>query len=90
MLTLAPGRRAVDFAHAVWCLGDLTEPDVPIAEQARRTALMCQAYPGMSPQLVVTGLTAGFIRARKQHRFARRAQAVEIFDRLIAWLRHAS
>jgi serine/threonine-protein kinase RIO1 len=29
-----PGRRAVDFAHAVWCFADLCEDDVPLPEQA--------------------------------------------------------
>ena len=61
---LAPGRRTVDFAHAVWCFADLTEDAVPVAEQARRTRLMCAAYPGMTPRLVVDELTARFHRAR--------------------------
>lgn len=43
---VASGRRAVDFAHAVWCCADLIEPAVPVSEQARRTGLMCRAYPG--------------------------------------------
>ena len=41
-----PGRRSVDFAHAVWCFADLTEPVVPIHEQARRAAVMCGSTPG--------------------------------------------
>jgi aminoglycoside phosphotransferase (APT) family kinase protein len=81
-----PGRRAVDFAHAVWCFADLIEPDVPLAEQARRTRLMCDAYPGMTPQIVLSELTARFERARAQHEAARRSRAVEIFDGLLAWL----
>jgi hypothetical protein len=83
---VAPGRRADDFAHAVWCLADLIEPTVPLAEQSRRTALMCQAYPGMSPAVVVRELTARFVRARAQHERAGRTRAVEIFDGLIAWM----
>lgn len=43
---VAPGRRAVDFAHAVWCFADLTEVAVPVVEQARKAALMCGALPG--------------------------------------------
>jgi hypothetical protein len=35
-----PGRRADDFAHAVWCFADLTEATVPVAEQARRARLI--------------------------------------------------
>ena len=83
---VAPGRRAVDFAHAVWCCADLTDPDVPVTEQARRTALMCQVYPGMTPEIVVVELTARFRRARSQHEAAGRVRAVEIFDGLIAWM----
>lgn len=83
---VAPGRRADDFAHAVWCLADLIEPSVSLVEQARRTALMCRAYPGMSPAIVVRELTARFVRARAQHAEAGREKAAEIFDGLIAWL----
>ncbi len=83
---LAPGRRAVDFAHAVWCFADLTEDTVPVAEQARRTRLMCAAYPGMTPRLVVDELIARFRRARDQHTAAGRVGAVELFDRLLVWM----
>ena len=60
---LGPGRRAVDFAHAVWCFADLTEAGVPVEAQARRTELMCRANPGMTPAVVVDELTARFPRA---------------------------
>ena len=70
----------------MWCLADLIEPAVPLVEQSRRTALMCQAYPGMSPAIVVSELAARFARARAQHDRRGRVRAVEIFDRLIAWL----
>ena len=83
---VGPGRRADDFAQAVWCLADLIEPAVPLVEQSRRTALMCQAYPGMSPAVVVTELAARFARARAQHDRAGRVRAVKIFDDLIAWM----
>ena len=58
-----PGRRADDFAHAVWCFADLTEAAVPVAEQARRTRLMCSAYPNMTPGIVVAELIDRFQRA---------------------------
>ena len=83
---VAPGRRADDFAQAVWGLADLIEPTVALAEQSRRTALMCHAYPGMSPAIVVKELSARFARARAQHDRAGRVRAVEIFDGLIAWM----
>jgi Phosphotransferase enzyme family len=40
----APGPRLIDFAHAVWCCADVAEPEVPVAEQARRVRVMCDAY----------------------------------------------
>ncbi len=84
---VAPGRRSVDFAHAVWCFADLTdETSVTLDEQARRARLMCDAYPGMSPETVVRELTARFLRARAQHAAAGRPGGVEAFDRLLSWM----
>ena len=83
---VAPGRRADDFAQAVWCLADLIEPTVPLVEQSRRLALTCHAYPGRSPAIVVSELIARFKRARAQHDRAGRVRAVEIFDGLISWM----
>ena len=82
----APGSRIVDFAHAVWCFADVTEATVPVSEQARKVALMCSAYPGMTPGGVVAEITARFHRAREQHAAAGRPRAVGVFDRLIAWM----
>ena len=82
---LGPGRRAVDVAHAVWCFADLIESGVPVEEQARRCALMCDAYPGMTPSVVVQELETRFRRARARHGLARRHRAVQVFDRLLAW-----
>lgn len=87
---VAPGRRLDDFAHAVWCFADLTESGVPVDEQARRTRLMCAAYPGMTPTAVVVELTARFHRARTQHAAAGRPGGVEVFDRLITWMANNS
>ena len=81
-----PGRRADDFAHAVWCFADLTEAAVPVVEQARRARLMCSAYPGMSPGVVVAELTGRFRRARAQHAVAGRLGGIELFDRLLGWM----
>ena len=88
---LAAGTRAVDFAHAVWCFADLTEPDVPLAQQAHNTRLMCSAYPGMTPKIVVAELKARFGRARAHHAAAERAGGVAVFDHLIEWIeRHGA
>jgi len=81
-----PGRRADDLAHAVWCFADLTEAAVPVAEQARRTRLMCTAYPSMTPGVVVAELIDRFQRARDQHAMAGRIPATEVFDRLLGWM----
>lgn len=84
---VGPGRRSVDLAHAVWCFADLTdETSVTLDEQARRAQLMCDAYPGMSPSVVVRELTARFSRARAQHAAAGRSGGVEIFDGIITWM----
>lgn len=83
---VAPGRRAVDFADAVWGFADLTSESVPVAEQARRVAVMCAAYPGMSPGIVVDELTAQFERARRNHLAAGRVGPRAVFDGLIDWM----
>lgn len=83
---LGPGQRAVDFAHAVWGFADVTDAAVPVQEQARRIRLMCEAYAGMTPTVVVGELGARFVRARAEHEQAGRTGAVAAFDRLLAWL----
>lgn len=86
-----PGRRAVDFADAVWSFTDLTSSDVAVGEQARRVAVMCAAYPGISPAVVVQELTAQFDRARSRHLLARRPGPLAVFDGLLAWMdRHGA
>jgi hypothetical protein len=83
---VGPGRRAVDFADGVWSYADLTSSDVPVSEQARRVVVMCRAYPGMSPALVVTELRAQFERARSNHAAAGRQGPLAVFDGLVTWL----
>lgn len=83
---VGPGRRVVDFADAVWGFADLTDDSVPVAEQARRVAVMCATYPGMSPGVVVDELTAQFERARRNHVAAGRTGPQAVFDGLIAWM----
>jgi len=83
---VGPGSRAVDFADAVWGFADLTSDVVPPAEQARRVAVMCAAYPGMTPAIVVDELRAQFERARRNHRATDRTGPLAVFDGLISWL----
>jgi len=84
--TVAPGSRAEDFAHAVWCFADLIEPDVPIKAQARAADLMCAEYPGMTPAIVVDELAARFLRARDRNAATGNARPVAVFERLLQWL----
>ena len=41
---VGPGRRLLDFAHAVWCLAEIGEQGGDVAAQARRVRLLCDAY----------------------------------------------
>lgn len=83
---VGPGSRAVDFADLVWGCADVTSGSVPVAEQARRVAVMCTAYPDMTPGIVVAELMAQFERARSNHVAARRHGPAEVFEGLIAWM----
>jgi aminoglycoside phosphotransferase (APT) family kinase protein len=81
-----PGGRLDDFAQGVWSFADLTERAVPVGEQARKTRLLCDAYPGMTPSLVVDSLVARFERARDQHRANGLRGGVEVFEGLLAFM----
>jgi Ser/Thr protein kinase RdoA (MazF antagonist) len=83
---LGPGRRLDDFAQAVWGFADLTDAEVAVAEQARRTRLMCDVYGGVTPPAVVEALTARFRRAHDQHLAAGRPGAVRVFAGLLTWM----
>jgi hypothetical protein len=87
---VAPGSRLVDFAHAVWCCADVCEPDIPLAEQARKVRLMCHAYGWHDPPAVIDEIAGSFHRARDNHAAHQRPKAVAVFDEMIAWMqRHA-
>ncbi|WP_433291361.1 hypothetical protein ACQP2F_25280 [Actinoplanes sp. CA-030573] len=78
-----PGRRIDDFDQAVWSFADLLEPAVPWPDQARTVRLMCDAYPGMTPGLVIDALTARFERARADHAANGRIPAARVFEDLL-------
>jgi aminoglycoside phosphotransferase (APT) family kinase protein len=82
---VAPGSRIADVAGAVWSCADVCEAEVPVAEQARRVRLMCDAY-GCDPADVVAGISAYFARARANHAAHGRDRSVEVFDGLLAWM----
>ena len=83
---VGPGRRVDDFAHAVWCFADLAEKDVAVAEQIRKTKLMCDTYGGITAAMMVEALTARFRRARAQHLAAGRHDGARVFEELLRWM----
>jgi aminoglycoside phosphotransferase (APT) family kinase protein len=83
---VAPGRRLVDFAHAVWCCADVCEPEVEVAEQARKTRLMCETYGRFTQQAVIDEITARFHRARADHARHGRDQGAVIFAPMVRWM----
>jgi hypothetical protein len=84
---VGPGRRLVDFAHAVWCCADVCEGEVEVAEQARKTRLMCETYGGrFTPEAVIDEITARFRRARADHAQHGRDQGAVIFAEMVRWM----
>jgi Phosphotransferase enzyme family len=83
---VAPGRRLVDFAHAVWCCADVCEPGVEVAEQARKTRLMCESYGLFTPAAVIDEITARFHRARADHARHGRDKGASIFAEMAGWM----
>jgi hypothetical protein len=80
---VAPGRRLDDFAQAVWGFADLTDDTVAVAEQVRRTRLMCDVYGGVTPADIVEALVASFRRARDRHRSNGLTGAERVFEDLL-------
>ena len=83
---VAPGRRLVDFAHAVWCCADVCEPEVEVAEQAHKTRLMCESYGSFTPAAVIDEITARFRRAHADHARQGRDQGASIFAEMVRWM----
>jgi hypothetical protein len=83
---LAPGSRLVDFGHAVWCCADVCEPEVDVAEQARKVQLICDAYGWDNPAAVLDEIADRFRRARDEHAANGRANAVAVFEENVRWM----
>ena len=87
---VAPGRRLVDFADAVWSCADVCVEEVAVAEQARKVRLTCDAYGWDDPAAVIDEIAARFRRARDAHVAAGRSQPAAVFEGMIGWMeRHA-
>jgi Phosphotransferase enzyme family len=81
---VAPGRRLVDFAHAVWCFAGAGEPEIPVSYQAHAVNAMCEAYGWSDPGMVVGEIADRLHRARDEHARHGRLGAVTEFERMIA------
>ena len=83
---VGPGRRLIDFAHAVWCCADVCEGEVEVAEQARKARLMCEAYGRFTLAAVIDEITARFHRAQADHTRHGRDQGAAIFAEMVRWM----
>lgn len=86
----APGSRRFDLATAIWSFVPVGEGNGPIALQARRLRLMCDAYGWQDTNAVVDEIAAELARALSNHESARREHAADIFRAMLGWMtRHA-
>jgi aminoglycoside phosphotransferase (APT) family kinase protein len=82
----APGTRLFDLANAVWSFADVGEGGGPLAEQARRVRLMCDAYGWEDTDAIVDGIRADLKRALANHERAGREKAADIFREMVSWI----
>ena len=83
---VAPGTRAVDLSHAVWCLAEIGEQGGPVAEQARRMQIACDAYGWEDRAALIHELELRFRRALAEARERGRREGVRIWSELLDWL----
>lgn len=84
---VAPGRRLVDFAHAVWCCADVGEAEVEVAEQARKVRLMCDAYGWRDAVEVLDEIEDRLGGARDAHLANGCTPSVAVFEEMLNWMR---
>ena len=85
-----PGSRLRDFANAVGNYVDAWDRSSSVTEQARRIALMCNAYGWQDALAVIDDIEADFRQALINHEKAERAGAVKIFRQQVQWMEQRS
>jgi Ser/Thr protein kinase RdoA (MazF antagonist) len=80
-----PGARLADLADAAWCYGSIGAEGGPIDEQARRIAVLCDAYGWEDRTAVVEAIGADLARALARHEREGRPAAVDVFRPWVAW-----
>ena len=60
---VAPGSRIFDLSHAVWCLAEIGEQGGPVADQAHRARIVCDAYGWDDRSALIDEIEARFRRA---------------------------
>ena len=83
---VAPGPRLIDLGHAVWCFADVGEEGGPVAEQARRVRLLCDAYGWHDAGAVIDEIAHRLRWARDDHARAGREAPRAVFEGLVAWM----
>ena len=83
----APGARLDNLADAVWCYGSIGAEGGPIDGQARRIAVLCDAYGWDDRGTVVEAVAADLARALARHEREGRPAAADVFRPWVAWWR---
>jgi Ser/Thr protein kinase RdoA (MazF antagonist) len=83
----APGARLDDLADAVWCYGGIGAGGGPLRVQARRIAVLCDAYGWDDRAAVVAEIGARLARALARHEREGRPAAAAVFRPMVEWWR---
>lgn len=81
----APGSRLADFANAVWCFANLGQTGGSVDAQARRIALLCDAYGWRERAAIIEQIARQLREALDRHQQAGRGQAVAIYQAMVGW-----
>lgn len=83
---VAPGSRAFDLAHAVWCLAEIGQQGGPVAEQARRARIVCDAYGWDDRSILIDEIETRFRRALTHAQENGLDESVRIWTAMLDWL----